>query len=236
MMAITKEQEATEAFIKEFFKSVIKPDTWKREKRFKLNDGKDSYFQVDGYHKEHKIVWEYDGHGHYNDEEIVERDKRRKAFFQKKYEFIAIPYFCTLTREVVCHYFKRAFEKIGGDFEKALANNYEDAIDKAEEIFVQRKIKVPFRTPGWQGSSNTPFKFSKKGKERFLKEINELPEKTYHQIMHSLTFVLAKASKRTSKNAWDNPLNKNIVEKIRNFKVNKKHTDGWEFPLEEKKS
>ena len=233
MMTKTKEQEANEAFMKEFFKTEIVPDTWNNEERFYLKDGKGPYFQADGYNKKHEIVWEYDGPMHYTKRDNIEKDKKRdKHFISKGCEFIIIPYFCTLTRTVARHYLKRAFDKIGGNFEKALTNNYEDATNKAEEVFRQRCSEVPVRTPGWHKKSNTPLGFLKEGKERFLKELDELPEETQHQIIHSLTFVLEKVSKRT----LNNPLNKSMIEKIRNFKVKEEHIKGWEFKLEEKKS
>ena len=225
-----KDQKALEIFIKEFFKTEIAPDTWKSEERFNLNDGSRSYFKVDGYNeclgnKCRGIVWEYDGYGHYNDEKTVERDKKRRIFFKEKgYEFIAIPYFCTLTKAVARHYLEKVFDEIGGDFEYALTNNYEDATNKARNFFIGLNIKPPFRVSGWNGSPHMPFGFAEGGKRRFLDELDKLPEETYHQIMHSLTLDL------------NNSLNKDIIERIRNFKVNRKHTDGWKFLLEEKKS
>ena len=225
-----KDQKALEIFIKEFFKTEIASDSWKSEKRFPLKDGSHSYFKVDGYNeclgnKCRGIIWEYDGPRHYNDEKIVERDKRRKDFFiSKGYEFIAIPYFCTLTKAVTRHYLEKVFDKIGGNFEEALTNNYEDATNKARDFFIELNIKPPFLVSGWNGSPHMPFGFAEGGKRRFLDELDNLPEETYHQIMYSLTLDL------------NNSLNKDIIEKIRNFKVKKEHTDGWEFLLEEKKS
>ena len=219
-----KDQIALGIFIEEFFKNVTKPDTWKSEKRFYLKDGSRSHFRVDGYNEGLKIIWEYDGPGHYNKEETVERDKKRKKhFISRGYKFIAVPYFCTLTRAVVRHYLKPAFEN-EKDFEEALTNNYEDATNKARNFFIELNIKPPFLVSGWNGSPHMPFGFAEGGKRRFLDELDNLPEETYHQIMHSLTLDL------------NNSLNKNIIEKILNFKAKKEHIDGWEFKLEEKKS
>ena len=134
---------------------------------------------------------------------------------QKDSTFIAIPYFCPLTKAVARHYLKEAFDKNEKNFEEALTNNYEDATLAG---YPERRESNPEQivpTPGWHGSSNIPFGFSEGGKERFLKELSELPEETQHQIIYSLTL---------------DP----IVEKILNFKIKNEHTKDWEFKLENK--
>ena len=193
------------------------------EKRFKLSDDDRSYHQVnhryykvDGCNEKLTIIWEYDGPEHYNNEEIVAKDKKRRDFFiSKGYTFIAIPYFCPLTEAVTRHYLKDAFDKKGENFEEALTNNYKDAALAAYHDKRKPTPKQIEPTPGWHGSSNIPFKFSEEGKERLLKELSELPEETQHQIIYSLT------------------LDK-IVEKILTFEIKNEHIRDWEFKLEKK--
>ncbi len=220
----TEGQESTERFMKEFFKDVVNPDTWESEKIFRVEGAVENpkRFVVDGYNEKLGIVWEYDGPMHYTKQENIEKDKKRdKYFISKEYKFIVIPYVCPLTKVLARHYLKPAFDS-EKDFEKALANNYEAAREAAYSTW--------YPTPGWHGSPHTPFRFLKEGKERFWKEMNELPEESHHQIMHSLKLVLNEILNR----ALNNPLKKDIAEKIRNFEVNDEHIKGWKFKLDNK--
>ncbi len=218
-----KHQKEVERFMKEFFKTAIGPDTWKSEETFKLsNDDRSRHqvnhrrYKVDGCNEKLRIVWEYDGPDHYKKEAVVKKDKKRKEFFVAKgYTFIAIPYLFTLTKAVVRHYLKEAFDKNEKNFEKALTNNYQDATLAGYHERRESNPEQIVPTPGWHGSPNIPFGFSEGGKERFLKELSELPEETQHQIIYSLTL---------------DP----IVEKILNFKIKNEHTKDWEFKLENK--
>ena len=209
-----KEQKEVERFMKEFFKTAIDPNTWESEKKFDLSDDDQDHYKVDGCNEKLKIIWEYDGPGHYNKEEEVAKDKKRKEFFiSKGYTFIAIPYFCPLTKTVARHYLKDVFDKIGENFEEALTNNYKDADLVSYHDKRKPASKQIEPTPGWHGSPNIPFKFSEGGKERFLRELTELPEETQHQIIYSLTL---------------DP----VVEKILEFKIKNEHIRDWEFKLE----
>ena len=211
------EQKGVEKFMKEFFKTETAPDTWESEKTLGV-------FRVDGYNEKLNIVWEYDGPFHYTRESTIEKDKKRKEYFSQKYNFIVIPYFCTLNKTLTRYYLKKAFEAATEkNFEEALASNHDSAAIEA--------YGSPFPTPGWHGSPHTPFRFAEEGKKRFLKELDELPEETQHQIIHSLKIVLKRCQAKT----LNNPLNKDIVEKIRDFKGKDEHIKNWEFKLEKKK-
>ena len=229
----TEEQIETEEFIKIFFKDAIPPNTWEHEETIPVDRKKypqcQKSYRVDGYNKEHRIVWEHDGATHYIMKINIEKDKERDNFFLKEYKFIVIPFFCRFTRRATRHYLKKVFDKIGENFEKALTNNYEDAANKA--------YSTCFPKIGWYGSLHTPLRFPEEGRKKFFKEFDDLPEEAQHQIMHSLK-VGGKTYKpvleRVDKETLDNHLNKGIIEKIRNFKANPEYIKNWD--LDKKKS
>ena len=231
---MTKEQIETEEFMKIFFKDAIPPNTWEHEKTLSVDQKKypqcQKSYRVDGYNKNHGIVWEHDGATHYAMEINIERDKKRDNYFNsEEYKLIVIPFFCRFTRALARHYLKEVFDKINKNFEKALTNNYENAAKKA--------YGKSFPKIGWYGSLNTPLRFPEEGKKRFFKEFDELPEEAQHQIMHSLKVggktcegnpykpVLERVRKKT----LDNSLNKNIIKKIRNFEVKPEHIKNWDL-------
>ena len=217
-MAKSDQQKEVEEFIKEFFKTAPNSGIWKDEESFDVNEGDYLRFVADGFNEDLEIVWEYDGPKHYTDEITIEKDKKRNAFFlRKRYKLIIIPYFCLFNKAVTRHYLKPAFEN-EKDFEEAMTKNYNTAYKVA-----YKAAGDCYPRPGWHGSRHTPFKFSEGGMKRFLKELDELPEETQHQIIHSLKPVLARVIKKT----LNKPSNKILIEKIRNSKVKDEHIKNW---------
>ena len=228
----TKEQIETEEFMKIFFKDAIPSNTWDDEETISVDRKKypqcQKSYKVDGYNEKYRIVWEHDGATHYAIRINIEKDKKRdKYFISEGYKFVVIPFFCRFTRTLACYYLKEVFDKINKNFEEALTNNYENAANKA--------YRTCFPKIGWYGSRNTPLMFPEEGKKRFFKEFDKLPEEAQHQIMHSLkvggTTCEGNSYKpileRVRKSTLNNPLNKGIVEKIRNFKANPEYIKNW---------
>ena len=196
----------TESKCKAFIETLTNK-CWKR-KAFPIGaKRRDQKFIVDGYNSEHNAVWEFDDPMHYKNSEKIDKDERRKKYFDSEnIKLVVIPYYCAFSKTVACELLPPLFHS-QEDLKKAMDEYYDNAVKKTYD--------TPNPTPGWHGSRHKPFGFSKEGKERFLSELDDFPEEIQHQIIHSLTLVLKRCQART----LNNPLNKEIIEKIRNFEV-----------------
>jgi len=154
--------------------SILRPDNkWDSQQRFYYDkSNKRRYYQVDCISYDGKIVIEYEGPSHYIDVWKSLRDDARKKFFiAAGYTFFRWPYYLQLTRSVAEHYFGPIDEKL-----------YSDAIRSTYGVASEGSILAC----GFHTTKNTPSNFTYLGVERFLRELNELPEIVGKQVSESL--------------------------------------------------
>ena len=152
-----------------------------------------AWFIVDGYNSDYQIAWEYDGPRHYNDQEVIEKDNKRRKLFNEDINIkrlIEFPFFCTFTEEIVRHYFFQPL--FSGDerrFREAMKEKYKDAL---QSTYHGCAGEAP--PPGWNTSPHNFFTFTEDGKKRFLRELEALPEKTQKQILSTMKQHYTKTS------------------------------------------
>ena len=167
----------TESKCKDFIETLTNK-CWKR-KAFPIDAKRsEEKFIVDGYNSEHNAVWEFDDPMHYKNSEKIDKDERRKKYFDsQEIKLVVIPYYCAFSKTIACELLPPLFHS-QKDFKKAMNENYDNAVKKI--------YNTPNPNPGWYGTQHRIQYFLEKGKERFLKEFNRLPEEAQHQIVFSL--------------------------------------------------
>ena len=216
---------------------------WK-EKTFKIpeeeqkDDDSQKKFRVDGWNEEigDKAVWEYDGREHYTDINRIDIDtKRRKYFKSKKIHVVVIPFYCVGDSD---HCVRLSESFVRARFLPLFQNQ------KELEAAVKKYKKELDSSPcGWQGTYYRIKKFHEKGKERFLKEMKELPEDVKHQIIYSIRLDAVQNSalllnkeyyelRDKNESYKSTAIQKEIKELILHTDLNKKYYEGRCFKLD----
>jgi len=154
--------------------SILRPtNKWESQQRFYYDkSNKRRYYKVDCISYDGKIVIEYEGPNHYIDVWKSLRDDARKQYFiSAGYTFFRWPYYLQLTKSVAEHYF--------GPIDDQL---YSDAIQETYGVSSEDSILAC----GFHSTKNTPSNYTYLGVERFLRELNELPEIVCEQVSESL--------------------------------------------------
>lgn len=190
--------------------SILRPDNkWESQQRFYYDkSNKRRYYKVDCISYDGKIVIEYEGPNHYIDVWKSLRDDARKKFFiSAGYTFFRWPYYLQLTRSVAEYYFGPIDEKL-----------YLEAIRSTYGVSSEGSILAC----GFHSTKNTPSNFTYLGVERFLHELNELPEIVGLQVSESL--------RRYSRDVGDSNLVLGTDERVHNLiaKIDtSKHVSGF---------